>query len=155
MPPKSGFSRTKNVDYEDDDMYDDDEYWEEQEGTGDMTTDDKERMRAGTIRVRDSLGETSAFVTDEQVHEALWYYYFDVEKSVSYLKNTLGTKSNQDTPKKEKPVSRFDHAAKTAELKTPSTKGKHIYPHSCHLVESTYLLPRYPAALSLCYPSPI
>ena len=97
MPPKSGFSRTRNVDYDDDDIYDDDDdYYEEEEAGGDagagdgMTEDDKEQMRAGTIRVREALGDKSDFTSDEQIQEALWHYYYDVGKSVSYLKNRLG-----------------------------------------------------------------
>ena len=98
MPPKSGFSRTRNVDYDDDDIYDDDDdYYEEEEagggadtGDGGMTEDDKEQMRAGTIRVREALGDKSDFTSDEQIQEALWHYYYDVVKSVSYLKNRLG-----------------------------------------------------------------
>jgi len=96
MPPKSGFSRTRNVDYDDDDIYDDDDYYEEEEAGGGadagggMTEDDKEQMRAGTIRVREALGDKSDFTSDEQIQEALWHYYYDVGKSVSYLKNKLG-----------------------------------------------------------------
>ena len=91
----------RNVEY-DDDMYDDDEdeYFDEAEGTGEMTVDDKEQMRTGTIRVRDSLGDMSGFVTDAQIQEALWHYYYDIGKSVSYLKNKFDTKPGQETPQK-------------------------------------------------------
>jgi elongation factor 1 alpha-like protein len=90
MPPKSGFSRTRNIDYDDDDVYDDDEYLEEEEGGGGMSEDDKEQMRLGTISVREALGDFEAGVSDAQIQEALWHYYYDVAKSVSYLKNKLG-----------------------------------------------------------------
>ncbi|KAI4911444.1 uncharacterized protein J4E92_010257 [Alternaria infectoria] len=135
MPPKSGFSRTRNVDYDDDDIYDDDDdYYEEEEagaggadaGDGGMTEDDKEQMRAGTIRVREALGDKSDFTSDEQIQEALWHYYYDVGKSVSYLKNRLGVGEPREEKAKQekekvKPVSRFDQAASVAEEKAPVT----------------------------------
>jgi elongation factor 1 alpha-like protein len=42
-------------------------------------------MRLGTIAVREVLPEASSGVTDEEIHESLWHYYYDVEKSVAYL----------------------------------------------------------------------
>ena len=141
MPPKSGFSRTRNVDYDDDDIYDDDDddYYEEEEAggaadaaDGGMTEDDKEQMRAGTIRVREALGDKSDFTSDEQIQEALLHYYYDVGKSVSYLKNRLGVvEPREEKPKQEKekvkPVSRFDQAASVAEEKAPVNAGKHAH----------------------------
>jgi elongation factor 1 alpha-like protein len=137
MPPKSGFSRTRNVDYDDDDMYDDDDYYEEEaaeaDAGGGMTEDDKEQMRLGTIRVREELGDKSDFTSDEQIQEALWHYYYDIGKSVSYLKNKLGVaEPKEETPKQEKPkpVSRFDQAASVADQNAPATAGKHTHIHS-------------------------
>jgi elongation factor 1 alpha-like protein len=134
MPPKSGFSRTRNVDYDDDDAYDDDDYYEEEAdgaaGGDSMTEDDKEQMREGTIRVREALGDVGDFTSDEQIQEALWHYYYNIEKSVSYLKNKLGVETKQEAPKKEKPktTSRFDQAASVADQNAPQTAGK--YPHT-------------------------
>ncbi|KAK1911957.1 hypothetical protein P3342_012440 [Pyrenophora teres f. teres] len=130
MPPKSGISRTRNVGYDDDDIYDDDDYYEEggddaEAGDG-MTEDDKEQMRNGTIRVREALGDMSDFTSDEQIQEALWHYYYDVAKSVSYLKNKLGVaEPRQEAPKQEKakPTSRFDQAASVAHQNAPTTAG--------------------------------
>lgn len=45
-----------------------------------------EQLRLGTIEVRKAL-DASITVTDAQIQEALWHYYFEVEKSVSYLKS--------------------------------------------------------------------
>jgi elongation factor 1 alpha-like protein len=141
MPPKSGFSRTRNIDYDDDDAYDDeDEYYEEAEAEGGdgMTEDDKEQMRVGTIRVREALGETSGFLSDAQIQEALWHYFYDVGKSVTYLKNKLGTETKQETQKKEKAVSRFDQAATVADQNAPATTGKHNHIQSGCVEESAY-----------------
>jgi elongation factor 1 alpha-like protein len=142
MPPKSGVSRTRNVDY-DDDAYDDDDYYDDEEVDGN-TEDDKEKMRLGTAGVREALGEFEAGVSDAQIQEALWHYYYDVGKSVSYLKNRLGgVHAPKETPKKEKIVSKFDQAAAVAGEKAPTSIGK--YTHAQHsIVESAY-----PVTLSL------
>lgn len=145
MPPKSGYSRTRNVDYDDDDTYDDDDYYEEEEANGGMTDDDKEQMRIGTIRVREALGEFEAGVSDAQIQEALWHYYYDVAKSVSYLKNKLGgVQTPKAAPKKEKTVSKFDQVANAAAQKAPTTPGKFTYTQM-RVVEE----PADPKALSL------
>jgi elongation factor 1 alpha-like protein len=143
MPPKSGFSRARNVDYDDDDTYDDDdEYFEEESGDG-MTEDDKEQMRLGTIRVREALGEFEAGVSDAQIQESLWHYYYDVAKTVSYLKNRLGgVPTPKETTKKEKAISKFDQAASAAGQNAPIAAGK--YTHTHNSMESAY-----PVALSL------
>lgn len=56
-------------------------------------------MRVGTIAVRAELPTTASHITDKQIQEALWHYYYDIEKSVGYLVNTYVAK-----PKKEKKV---------------------------------------------------
>lgn len=83
-----GHQRAKNVDYDDDEMYSDEDYDEGAEGDG-MTDEDREQMRIGTINVRKELGP-GVKVTDAQIQEALWHYYYDVAKSVSYIKSTVG-----------------------------------------------------------------
>jgi hypothetical protein len=45
-------------------------------------------MRQGTIAVREVLQEASGHITDKQIQEALWHYYYDVDKSVAYLVTT-------------------------------------------------------------------
>jgi elongation factor 1 alpha-like protein len=147
MPPKSGFSRTRNVDYDDDDAYDDDDYYnDEEEEAGDGTTeDDKEQMRIGTTRVREALGEFEAGITDAQIQEALWHYYYDVGKSVSYLKNKFGgIQVPKEAPKKEKAVSKFDQAANAAGLNVPVNTGKRTHTCSSNVDE-----PACPVTLSL------
>jgi elongation factor 1 alpha-like protein len=138
MPPKSGVSRTRNVGYDDDDLYDDEYYDDEGDdvGAGDgMSEEDKEQMRVGTIRVREAMGDMSDFTSDEQIQEALWHYYYDVGKSVSYLKNKLGVaEPKKEAPKQEKakPASRFDQAASVAGQNAPTPTGKHTHMRSSH-----------------------
>ena len=47
-----------------------------------------EQLRQGTVKVKEALGPSYA-VSDEKIEEALWHYYYDVAKTVSYLKSRL------------------------------------------------------------------
>lgn len=49
------------------------------------------QMHEGTIKVREALGEESPHITDLAIQEALWHYFYDIAKSVSYLKSTSKT----------------------------------------------------------------
>jgi len=147
MPPKSGFSRTRNVNYDDDDAYDDDDYYEEEEAGDGVTEDDKEQMRLGTIRVREALGEFEAGVSDAQIQEALWHYYYDIGKSVTYLKNKLGgvqTPKEAPAPKKEKAASKFDQAASAADQKAPASIGKHTHTQNSPMESACPVTPSLP-----------
>ena len=46
-----------------------------------------EQLRQGTTKVREALGPDYSAVSNKQIEEALWNYYYDVAKSVSYLKS--------------------------------------------------------------------
>lgn len=147
--------RVKEIDY-DEDEYDDyysgeDEYGYEGADTGapadsqedELSAEDKEQMRIGTQNVRAALGDVSDFVTDEAIQEALWHYYYDVAKSVTYLKSMLNPHSSttpsscsldQNAPqqaqpkeKKQKPVSKFDQAATSAAQKPVEIKGTSVF----------------------------
>jgi len=71
----------KNVGYDDDDYYDDDGYEspdpEEQEFLKQCTAAVSQQLRAG---------QPSVTATTEEIQEALWHYYNDVEKSTNYLR---------------------------------------------------------------------
>lgn len=61
-------------------------------GTGVFVADDSsfdgvEQMREGTMKVRDALGPDIA-VTDKEIQDSLWHYYYDVAKTVTYLLST-------------------------------------------------------------------
>lgn len=49
-------------------------------------------MRAGTTAVKSELPGGFSHVTDKQIYEALWFYYYDIQKSVDYLAKTYGPK---------------------------------------------------------------
>jgi HBS1 N-terminus len=42
-------------------------------------------MRQATIEVKARLGSEYQ-PSDDEIQETLWYYYFDIESSVNYLK---------------------------------------------------------------------
>ncbi|TWU73093.1 Hsp70 suppressor, GTPase facilitates ribosomal subunit dissociation [Metarhizium rileyi] len=85
--------------YDEDDLYDGDEYEDEQDG--ELSLDDKKAMEKGTADVKKALGANSNKVTVKQIQEALWHYYYDVEKSVTYLSKTfVAPPPPKPTPKK-------------------------------------------------------
>jgi len=148
--------RVKEIDY-DEDEYDDyysgeEEYGYEGADTGaaapsasqedELSPEDKEQMRIGTENVRAALGDAADFVTDDAIQEALWHYYYDVAKSVTYLKSNAKAPpsysqssylADQNAPqqaqpkeKKQKQVSKFDQAATEAAQKPVQIKGTSV-----------------------------
>ena len=43
-----------------------------------------EQLRIGTIKVREFLGDDVP-VTNKEIEDSLWHYYYDVDKTVNYL----------------------------------------------------------------------
>ncbi|KAJ5993837.1 Translation elongation/initiation factor/Ribosomal beta-barrel [Penicillium sp. IBT 35674x] len=86
--------RVKNIGYDDDD-YSDDGYDspdpEEQEHLQRCTQDVLSQLRAG---------QPSVTASKEEVQEALWHYYNDVEKSVNYLRG----KKEKEVKKQQTPA---------------------------------------------------
>ena len=143
--------RVKDIAYEADEFndYDDDDY-EQDEGSADslfalvllcslisfsflyaeLGPEDKEQMRQGKIRTREALGNEYT-ISDEAIEEALWHYYYDISKTVSYLKSrysqyilrqmfTFLDQYRSTQPKQPKQPSRFDQAA--TPVQTPQVK---------------------------------
>ena len=76
-----------------DDVYDEDDFYDNGEDVGGeggdgVTDEDREQMRIGTAKVQASLGPFFSSVSAKDIEEALWHYYYDVDKSVTYLKST-------------------------------------------------------------------
>jgi hypothetical protein len=65
-------------------------------------------MRVGTISVREALGDDVPGITDKDIQEALWHYFYDVEKSVNYLLQSR-TAKKETTKKKAKGGSLLSH----------------------------------------------
>lgn len=58
-----------------------------------------EQLQVGTIAVRAELPSESDHITDQQIRDALWHYYYDIEKSVGYLVNTYLAKPKKENKK--------------------------------------------------------
>lgn len=105
--------RVKNIDYDEDDLYSE----EEEDGGEDdgYSQEDKDNFATLTPVVRAELDEAGVPVTTQQIEDALWHYYWDVGKSVAYLKNSRTPREGKKESKKdEKPKSKFDQAAEKA-----------------------------------------
>ena len=109
----------RNYDYENDlDEYEGVEDEEEDE----MSAEDKVQMVNGTAEVQAMLGPQASKVTMKQIQEALWHYYYDVDKSVAYL---ISKFIEPPAPKKKKgPDPSPDDVVLTAQSKG-SLLGKH------------------------------
>jgi elongation factor 1 alpha-like protein len=66
--------------------FDGDDYEEEED---ELSPEDRRAMDNGTAEVRRALGTEANKVTKAQIEEALWHYYYDVDKSVTYLMKTF------------------------------------------------------------------
>lgn len=79
-------NRIKSVGYEDD-FLDGDE-----DEDNELSAEDREQMAQGTLEVRQLLQSESPpiKVTDEEIWESLWHYYYDVDKTVGYLRSESG-----------------------------------------------------------------
>lgn len=95
-------------------LYDDDDYYSD-EAEEELSAEDKALMEQGTADVKAALGVEASKVTTEQIQEALWHYYYDVDKSMTYLL----TKFIAPPPPK---------AAKSAQKGNPT--GKHTFSYS-------------------------
>ncbi|KAF3810087.1 HBS1-like protein [Colletotrichum gloeosporioides] len=92
----------RNLDYEEVlDEYDADDYEDENEGEQ-LSAEDRQAMAEGTQFVRSSLGPDADKVTTQQIQDALWHYFYDIEKSVSYLKKKFIDPPPKQEPKKTK-----------------------------------------------------
>ncbi|KAK8157749.1 hypothetical protein BKA80DRAFT_207314 [Phyllosticta citrichinensis] len=115
--------RIKNIDFDDDDIddYEEDDYGEEGEGGAPLR---RHQMRLGKTKVREALGPDFTNIGDKQIEDALWNYYYDIEKSVTYLKSQGHGRGGQYAhkpaqTKKAKQPSRFDQAVNTAAQSQP------------------------------------
>ncbi|KAL7932730.1 hypothetical protein V8C35DRAFT_328333 [Trichoderma chlorosporum] len=104
--------------YDDDDFVDQYDDLEEEE---EMSPEDKIAMQNGTAEVRKALGTEAGKVTVTQIQEALWHYYYDIDKSVAYLTKTFIAPAPKPAPKKApegKPGSFFLPAKQALFLRT-------------------------------------
>ncbi|RDA89820.1 hypothetical protein CP533_3019 [Ophiocordyceps camponoti-saundersi (nom. inval.)] len=86
-------------DYDDDDLVDHYEDYDDDDDN-EMGPEDRQAMAKGTAEVQAALGNDVNKVAVTQIQEALWHYYYDVDKSVSYLRKTFVQPTPKPTPKK-------------------------------------------------------
>ncbi|KAK3303544.1 uncharacterized protein B0T15DRAFT_540514 [Chaetomium strumarium] len=86
----------RNLDYQD--AVDEYEGYSEEED--ELSPEDRALMNQGTADVQAALGVEASKVTVAQIEEALWHYYYDVDKTVAYLKS----KFINPRPKTTKPA---------------------------------------------------
>ncbi|GKT46452.1 HBS1-like protein [Colletotrichum spaethianum] len=74
----------RNLDYDEAlDEYEGDDF--EENEADQLSPEDREAMNVGTATVQSALGPDADKVTAQQIQDALWYYYYDIDKTVSYL----------------------------------------------------------------------
>ena len=64
------------------DDYDGADY--DDQGDNELAPEDKEHLRRGLVEVRGTLGQDFP-ATDQEIEDSLYYYYYDVQKTVHYL----------------------------------------------------------------------
>ena len=67
-----------------------------------LSEEDQQQMAAGTIAVREALGRDVPDVTDREIQEALWHYYYDVGQTVTYILDTRVKKAGGAKKEKKK-----------------------------------------------------
>src|SRR5689334_22287589 len=50
-----------------------------------LTPEEREALPRGTEDVKALLGSEANKISNAQIHESLWYYYYDVDKTAAYL----------------------------------------------------------------------
>ncbi|OLN85316.1 HBS1-like protein [Colletotrichum chlorophyti] len=103
-----------DLDYDDAyDEYEEDDYeedFQEKETEGDqLSPEDREIMDEKTAVVQSLLGPEGDKISVQQIQDSLWYYYYDVDKTVSYLqKKFIAPPSpSKQEPKKAKDVREY------------------------------------------------
>ena len=81
----------RNYDYEND--------LDEYDGEAEEDPEARQLMKDGIKKVQEALGPSADKVTVVQIEEALWHYYYDIDKSVGYLMDKFVTPKPK--PKKQ------------------------------------------------------
>lgn len=141
-------------DFVDDDFYDPDEDEYEEE----LSAEDKAAMESGTVAVRKALGDDASKVTLEKIQEALWHYYYDIEKSVAYLRKSFAAPPPKPAAVKKAPegksrefffASSFESFPSAVGADSGVREGWWLEPSSMKkLLESTRPLCRSSASMS-------
>jgi elongation factor 1 alpha-like protein len=132
----------RNMDYQDE-LGDYEGYSEEED---ELSPEDRASMEQGKAAVQAALASSASKVTTAQIEEALWHYYYDVDKTVAYLISKF-----IDPPKKTpkavsesngKPFIPFSQFPSGENPSSPSLELEKAYPTAdirpFHLLPSLY-----------------
>ncbi|KAH7151904.1 hypothetical protein B0J13DRAFT_673022 [Dactylonectria estremocensis] len=86
--------------------FDGEDYAEEED---ELSPEDRVAMANGTAEIRRALGSESGKITTEQIQEALWHYYYDLDKSITYLTKTYIAPPPKPAAKKAPEGTGADH----------------------------------------------
>lgn len=142
----------RNLDYEAE-LEDEYGYSDEEE---ELSPEDQVRMTEGTAQVLEALGVEAPKVTKAQIEESLYYYFFDVDKTIAYLISKY-----IDPPKK--PAKAAPPKAAPKHDGKPSPLHHHSFPHEqrvkcrCQRTQGTCILgkgsgPWWPTSPRRSYP---
>jgi elongation factor 1 alpha-like protein len=139
--PTTSHKRVKDIDYDDDEVYSDEDY---DEGDNSLTAEDQAQIDALTPVVRANLEEASLQASDKEIADALWDAYWDIAETVACLKSKqqpkVQKKAGSITPPKvaaPKAKSKFD-LAQEASTKAAGGKSNHISFILCIAIEEDY-----------------
>ncbi|KAI9015319.1 hypothetical protein CLU79DRAFT_348208 [Phycomyces nitens] len=92
----------RNLDLDDvlDDEYDE-EYDENTLDENEMTNEDLEALDDGLSYVYSVVGDNCP-LTDVEIKEALWYYYFDKKETINWALNTISERKAKEEKLKAK-----------------------------------------------------
>lgn len=117
----------RNLDYQD--ALDEYEGYSEEEEDDELSPEDRALMSQGTADVQAALGVEASKVTVAQIEEALWHYYYDVDKTVAYLTaKFINPRPKATKPAAQKPDGKFaTPPINTAATALPAERGIPVY----------------------------
>lgn len=74
------------------------------EALSDIYAEEAVRMNDAVVEVLQRLAEKSDKVTPKQIQDALWHYYYDIDKTVGYLDRTYINPPEKPKPKPKAPT---------------------------------------------------
>ncbi|KAI9718720.1 MAG: hypothetical protein M1812_003894 [Candelaria pacifica] len=123
----------RNLDFEDElddfDGGEDYDYEDAADGNGELSAEDRENLREGTDKVRQALGPDVP-VTNKEIEDSLWHYYYDVAKVVTWLLNQR-TETPQKESKKPKAEGKGNGSSDRNTIKDPLIWHASTVPTSC------------------------
>ncbi|KAK2858477.1 hypothetical protein FQN49_004695 [Arthroderma sp. PD_2] len=117
--------RVKNISYDDDDF--DDEVDDENE----LSPEDREQMKLRTVEVQQLLQTQIPPIEakEDDIWEALWHYYYDVDKSVDYLTKKYRPQEKKEAKTKQPTATKKKNTAESRLSSFPLPCSTHFRAH--------------------------